>query len=74
VVFNPAPAVELPDDVYQGLGHLIINESEASILSKSTEEISVDSDLSAIASLFINKGVGNVIITLGSHVSRFSPS
>ncbi|KAL8884630.1 MAG: hypothetical protein Q9205_007302, partial [Flavoplaca limonia] len=36
VLLNPAPAVpNLPRDVYKGLKHLIINESEAAILSSS---------------------------------------
>ncbi|KAL8838474.1 MAG: hypothetical protein Q9176_005026 [Flavoplaca citrina] len=36
VLLNPAPAVpNLPRDVYKGLKHLIMNESEAAILSSS---------------------------------------
>ncbi|KAK8239049.1 Ribokinase-like protein [Phyllosticta capitalensis] len=66
VVINPAPAVPLPDDVYAGLDHLIVNESEAALLSgKPAEEITPESDLSPVAAEFIEKGVKNVIITLG---------
>ncbi|KAF2140287.1 uncharacterized protein K452DRAFT_196678, partial [Aplosporella prunicola CBS 121167] len=66
VVINPAPAVSLPEEVYQGLGHLVMNESEAALLSgKPAEEITPESDLTAIASDFIRRGVKNVIITLG---------
>ncbi|KAB2578093.1 Ribokinase [Lasiodiplodia theobromae] len=66
VLINPAPAVPLPDELYQGLGHLIVNESEAALLSgKPVEEITPDSDLTAVAADFIQRGVKNVIITLG---------
>lgn len=60
----------LPDELYQGLGHLIVNESEAALLSgKPVEEITPDSDLTAVAADFIRRGVKNVIITLGGAVS-----
>ncbi|EKG18866.1 Ribokinase [Macrophomina phaseolina MS6] len=67
VVINPAPAVPLSDEVYQGLGHLIVNESEAALLSgRPAEEITPDADLTAVAADFVRRGVRNVIITLGS--------
>ncbi|KAH7042655.1 Ribokinase-like protein [Macrophomina phaseolina] len=67
VVINPAPAVPLSDEVYQGLGHLIVNESEAALLSgRPAEEITPDADLTAVAANFVRRGVRNVIITLGS--------
>ncbi|GME60613.1 Ribokinase [Neofusicoccum parvum] len=67
VLINPAPAVPLPDELYEGLGHLVVNESEAALLAgKSAEEITPDSDLTAVAADFIRRGVKNVIITLGS--------
>lgn len=63
----------LPDELYQGLGHLIVNESEAALLSgKPVEEITPDSDLTAVAADFIKRGVKNVIITLGGAVSFVS--
>ncbi|KKY17950.1 putative ribokinase [Diplodia seriata] len=66
VLINPAPAVPLPDELYNGLGHLIVNESEAALLTgKPVEEITPDSDLTAVAADFVRKGVKNVIITLG---------
>ncbi|KAL0259099.1 putative ribokinase [Diplodia seriata] len=66
VLINPAPAVPLPDELYKGLGHLIVNESEAALLTgKPVEEITPDSDLTAVAADFVRKGVKNVIITLG---------
>ncbi|RKU45886.1 hypothetical protein DL546_008298 [Coniochaeta pulveracea] len=66
VLLNPAPAVELPDAVYDGLEHLVVNETEASILGR-VEESVLDSEegLERVARSFVDKGVENVIITLG---------
>ncbi|KAK8173364.1 Ribokinase-like protein [Phyllosticta citrichinensis] len=66
VIINPAPAIPLPDEVYAGLDHLIVNESEAALLSgRPAEEIAPESNLSSVAAEFVQKGVRNVIITLG---------
>jgi ribokinase len=64
-IINPAPAVELPAEAYQGLGHLIVNETEAAILSG----IKSPSNWDEVAAIFITRGVNNVIITLGGDVS-----
>lgn len=66
VLLNPAPAVELPDGVYEGLEHLVVNETEASILGR-VEESVLDNEegLEKVARSFVDKGVKNVIITLG---------
>lgn len=63
-IINPAPAVPLPDEAYSGLGHLIVNETEAAILSGIENPTSWDE----VASVFVQKGVKNVIITLGGEV------
>ncbi|ORY19212.1 ribokinase-like protein [Clohesyomyces aquaticus] len=60
-IINPAPAIPLPDDAYQGLGHLIVNETEASILSGIPNPTSWDD----VAGVFVSRGVKNIIITLG---------
>lgn len=60
-IINPAPAIPLPDEAYQGLGHLIVNETEAAILSGVDNPTSWDE----VAAIFIARGVKNVIITLG---------
>ena len=45
VLLNPAPAVSnLPRDIYKGLKHLIMNESEAAILSSSLSDEGPASD------------------------------
>jgi ribokinase len=63
-IINPAPAIPLPEEAYNGLGHLIVNETEASILSGIENPASWDT----VAAVFINRGVENVIITLGGDV------
>lgn len=67
VILNPAPAIELSTDLYPDVTHLIVNETEAAILSGlRRDSISVSSDLDSVASTFINRGVASVIITLGA--------
>lgn len=63
-IINPAPAIPLPNEAYRGLGHLIVNETEAEILSG----IEKPTDWDEVASVFISRGVKNVIITLGGDV------
>ncbi|KOS17788.1 putative ribokinase [Escovopsis weberi] len=66
VLLNPAPAKVLPDDTYRGLAHLVVNETEAAILSGCDEaDLLEPAGLQRVAALFIEKGVSNVIITLG---------
>lgn len=65
-IINPAPAIPLPEEAYNGLGHLIVNETEAAILSGIENPSSWDK----VAAVFIARGVKNVIITLGGDVSR----
>jgi ribokinase len=64
-IINPAPAISLPDEAYQGLCHLIVNETEAAILSG----VESPTSWNDIAAVFIARGVRNVIITLGGEVS-----
>lgn len=68
-IINPAPAVPLPAEAYQGLDHLIVNETEAAILSGIEKPTNWDE----VAATFIARGVKNVIITLGGEVSLYSP-
>jgi ribokinase len=66
VLLNPAPAQELPADAYKGLAHLVVNETEAAILSGCNESDLDDLEgLQRIGKLFIERGVENIIITLG---------
>lgn len=66
VLLNPAPAVALPDGVYAGLAHLVVNETEASILSGMPVEKLDDAEgCREVAAWFAARGVAVVIITLG---------
>jgi len=66
VLLNPAPALELPPSAYEGLAHLVVNETEAALLSAQPEsELDHLPGLRLTADLFLQRGVRNVIITLG---------
>lgn len=66
VLLNPAPAVKLPDAVYDGLAHLIVNETEASLLSGlPVEKLDTEEGCKEVATWFLQKGVSAIIITLG---------
>ncbi|KAF2269572.1 ribokinase-like protein [Lojkania enalia] len=61
VIINPAPATPLPEEAYKDLNHLIVNETEAAILSGIENPTNWDE----VASIFVKRGVKNIIITLG---------
>lgn len=62
-VFNPAPAMPLPDDIYPLCDYITPNETEAEALTGVPIE-SAD-DARRAAELLLEKGVGTAIITLG---------
>lgn len=63
VVLDPAPAAELPDEIWQAVDVVTPNESEATLLT-GVEVSDVDSAHLA-AKWFLDRGVGRAIITLG---------
>lgn len=65
VILNPAPAQELPDDLLSKIDIVTPNETETEILTG----VTVDSlqTAHAAADVFLQKGVKNVVITLGSN-------
>lgn len=66
VLLNPAPAQELPASAYEGLAHLVVNETEAAILGGVSEsDLDTSAGLEAVGKTFLGRGVQNVIITLG---------
>ncbi|KAI0378571.1 ribokinase [Hypomontagnella monticulosa] len=66
VLLNPAPAQQLPLDAYVNLAYLVMNETETSVLSGCAESDLHDvKGVRRAAETFIDKGVHNVIITLG---------
>jgi len=69
VIINPAPAQQLPDELLNGLFLITPNETEAKLLTG----VHVDDEVTAsqAAEVFLNKGVQNVIITLGKQGAYF---
>lgn len=67
VILNPAPAVRLPHDIYRYLSLLILNETEASLMSGTQ----VHDEVSAgqAADILMSGGVENVIVTMGARGS-----
>lgn len=64
IIFNPAPAQKIADDIYPMISYITPNETEAQILTG----LKTDSmeNIKKAADWLFNKGVKNVIITLGS--------
>lgn len=66
VLLNPAPAQKIPSEHYGGIAHLVVNESEAMLLSDCPEsDLETVDGLRKVAGGFIDLGVKNVLITLG---------
>ncbi|KAL4886009.1 Ribokinase-like protein [Aspergillus karnatakaensis] len=75
VIFNPAPAPPggLPADVYAGVDHLIMNETEAGIMTPPWEELlnvpgvqEAQDGKEKVARYFHSLGVTYVLVTLGA--------
>ena len=62
-LLNPAPAIALPDHIYPMVDYFTPNETEAAALAGVPVE-SVD-QAEAAADIFLGRGVGTAIITLG---------
>lgn len=62
-ILNPAPAACLPDDIYSLCDYILPNESEASLLTGLP--VGTVKEAEAAARVLLDKGVGNVIVTLG---------
>lgn len=66
VLLNPAPALELPEVAYKAVDHLVVNESEAAIVSK-TKSTGVDwRRWGKHTERLISLGVQHITITLGA--------
>jgi len=66
VLLNPAPAVKLPDEVYEQITHLIVNESEAAILAGEEVKNLEAVGWGPVMKDFIHKGAKNTVVTLGA--------
>lgn len=64
VILNPAPACELPDELLAMVDMITPNETEAQRLTGIA--VNNDADAERAASILHDKGIGCVIITLGS--------
>lgn len=68
-ILNPAPAVKLEDTIIANVDLLTPNETELEILSGI--EIKNEDDIKKAAKAMINKGVKELIVTLGSKGSLY---
>ena len=66
VLLNPAPAVKLPREAYSAVHHLIVNETEASIITGTTAKSHSWALWGEHIERLIDLGVRHVIITLGA--------
>ena len=69
LIINPAPAVMLDNDLLNGVFLLTPNETEASLLTGITVED--EPSASRAAGIFLNRGVQQVIITMGNKGAYF---
>jgi ribokinase len=69
VILNPAPAVLLDDEILSKIFLITPNESEAFVLTG--VKVTTKDDASKAADLLLNKGVENVIITMGDKGAYF---
>lgn len=63
-ILNPAPAMPLPENIYQYIDYITPNETETAALTGMAVNNLADAEKAADA--FLARGVGNAIITLGS--------
>ena len=64
IVLNPAPATEVPDEILKKIDIVTPNETEAQVLTG--VEVKNLEDAEKAAKVFLDKGVKNVVITMGS--------
>ena len=68
-ILNPAPAQDLNEKIYCNVDYLTPNETELEILTNTT--IASLNDAEKAAHVLIDKGVKNVVVTLGDKGSLF---
>lgn len=73
VLLNPSPVRYLMPDIYPMIAHLVMNETEAVMLSEcEPEDIEKQTGWTSVAEYFLNLGVKNVVITLGEKGAYYS--
>ncbi|KAL5598649.1 hypothetical protein BROUX41_003431 [Berkeleyomyces rouxiae] len=66
VILNPAPAQAIPSEYLQGLEHIIVNETEAMIMTGCDASLLTTTEgLRTVSQILKDVGVRNVVITLG---------
>lgn len=68
-ILNPAPAIKLSDDIIKNVDLLTPNETELEILSGVS--INCEDDIKKAANVMLEKGVKQLIVTLGSKGSLY---
>nr|WP_317331711.1 ribokinase [uncultured Romboutsia sp.] len=68
-ILNPAPAVKLDDEIIKNIDLLTPNETELEIISGVS--IETEEDIQKAAQIMIEKGVKELIVTLGSKGSLY---
>jgi ribokinase len=72
VLLNAAPAQQILSEMYEYITHLIVNETEAAMLSGvSVEEVNKDT-WAELAEDYLEAGVQNVVITLGEQGAYYA--
>lgn len=73
VLLNPAPASYLIPDIYSKITHLIMNETEAVLLSEcEPADMQNQTGWAKVTEHFLNLGVKNVVVTLGQKGAFYS--
>ena len=62
-ILNPAPATNLPDDCFQNVDFFTPNETEVGFFIN--QSIESEKDCQSAAKVFLDKGIKNILITLG---------
>ena len=68
-ILNPAPAIKLNDDIIKNIDLLTPNETELEIISEM--KIESEDDINKAAKKMIEKGIKELIVTLGSKGSLY---
>ncbi|KAI0437236.1 Ribokinase-like protein [Xylaria telfairii] len=71
---NAAPATPISKHAYRCLTHLLVSESEAAIMSGRDRDEVNEGTWSMIAQEFLDRGVQNVVITLGANGAFYATS
>ena len=71
-ILNPAPSSEIPDDYFQFFDFFTPNETEASFYFR--KPVKNEDDCKVAGNFFLEKGVKNILITLGEKGCYFKNS